>query len=164
MIGSLDPPGASRALERLLAEALIVGLPSIVLPAAEAGAQEKRISLSFTKELLYNIARDNEGQMTDEIVSRLLGLSPAVADVDIIRSGADIILAYTFMAADKLPVRFRLIVEKLAFYRMAAAREDVSGMLAMSALKTSGTVVASPNHRKSSRVPRSFISIGPTYR
>ncbi len=107
----------------LLAVAAHLGAPS------RAPAQEKKVSLSFTKELLYNMARDNEGEMTPEIIDRLRGLSPDVADVRILRSGGHITLEYTVMAADDLPVHFHLTLEKMALYRMAAAREDIDGML-----------------------------------
>jgi hypothetical protein len=109
----------------LLAAVFIValGFPST------AAAQEKNVSLRFTKELLYNMARDNEGEMLREIVDRLRGLSPDVADVRLLRSGGHITLEYTVMAAKDVPVHFHLTLEKMALYRMAAARADIDGML-----------------------------------
>lgn len=92
-------------------------------------AQEKIVTLSFTRELLYTIARDNEGQMTEEIVARLKGLSPGITDVRIGRLGGEVTLACTAAAGDDLQVKFNFILEKMAFYRMAAAREDIDGML-----------------------------------
>jgi hypothetical protein len=107
----------------LLAVAAHLGAPS------RTPAQEKEVSLFFTKELLYKMARDNEEEMTREIIDRLRGLSPDVASVRLLRSGGHITLEYTVMAADDLPVHFHLTLEKMALYRMAAAREDIDGML-----------------------------------
>lgn len=118
-----------KSLSRFTAAALAMAAALVLSVATSYAAPEKKITLSFTKELLYNIARDNDGQMKEEIVGRLLGLSPAVSEADIIRSGGNIILLYTIRASEDLSVAFRLTVEKLAFYRMAAAREDVAGML-----------------------------------
>ncbi|MFC1657631.1 hypothetical protein ACFL2P_03580, partial [Candidatus Moduliflexota bacterium] len=101
---------------------------ALLLPAV-ATAQEKTVNLSFTKELLYNIARDNDGEMTKDLVNRLKGLSPAVSDARIIRSGGDITLAYLVRAGEDMDVAFNLTLEKMAFYRMAAARADIDGML-----------------------------------
>jgi hypothetical protein len=103
----------------------VLSLPS------SAAAQEKTISLSFTKELLYNIARDNEGEMKREHISRLKGLSPAAVRVDIIRRGGNITLAYSVRAGRDIVVNFKLTLEKMAFYRLATAREDIDGMLAI---------------------------------
>jgi hypothetical protein len=133
---------------------LTIILAAVILAAASAAfaAPEKKVALSFTKELLYNIARDNEDQMKEEILSRLLGLSPAVSNVDIIRSGGDVILVYTMDAAENLPVTFRLVIEKLAFYRMAAAREDVAGMLRiLEPVKAKEPLIASLAYRYNDR-------------
>jgi len=122
--------GSRRGPEGLfLAAAVLVAglLGPAFLPVTFA--QEKIVTLSFTKELLYNIARDNEGEMTAEIVSRLKGLSPSVEEVKIIRSGGEVSLSYLIRAGDDLDVAFSLTLEKMAFYRMAAAREDIDGML-----------------------------------
>ena len=110
-----------------LAAAVACALAALFTPAA--WGQEKQVTLTFTKELLYNIARDNEGEMTDEIVGRLKGLSPAVEGVKILRSGGEITLDYAVLAGDDLTVNFALTLDKMAFYRMAAAREDIDGML-----------------------------------
>ena len=103
---------------------------ALSLPSS-AAAQEKTVSLSFTKELLYNIARDNEGEMRRGHISRLKGLSPVAVRVDIIRGGGDITLSYSVRAGTDIVVDFNLTLEKMAFYRLATAREDVDGMLAI---------------------------------
>ncbi len=123
------PPGhpCRPGLLRILAVSAAVLLAAF--PASSARSQEKTVTLSFTKELLYNIARDNEGEMTDEIVGRLKGLSPSVEKVSILRSGGEITLDYVVVAGDDLTVNFGLTLDKLALYRMAAAREDIDGML-----------------------------------
>jgi len=108
---------------------LLAALVFLLAFPAPAPAQEKRVSLRFTKELLYKMAKDNDGEMVREIVDRLRGLSPDVADVSLRRSGGHVTLEYTVMAADDLPVSFHLTLEKMALYRMAAARKDIDGML-----------------------------------
>lgn len=124
-------PGCRRAgCRRRLAIPILSGwLLAAVLFPATLQAQEKTVALFFTKELLYNIARDNEGDATKEIVERLKGLSPSITEVDILREGGDVVLAYLVQIDEDLEVKFNLTLEKMAFYRMAAAREDVDGML-----------------------------------
>jgi len=118
----------------------VIRLPTVIGCAAlfgvlsfpsSASAQEKTVSLSFTKELLYNIARDNEGEMRREHISRLKGLSPIAVKVDIVRGGGNITLLYSVRAGTDIVVDFNLSLEKMAFYRLATAREDIDGMLAI---------------------------------
>ena len=108
---------------------LLAALVFFLAFPAPSAAQEKSVSLRFTKELLYTMAKDNDGEMLNEIVDRLRGLSPDVADVTLRRSGGHVTLVYTVMAAEDLPVSFHLTLEKMALYRMAAARKDIDGML-----------------------------------
>jgi hypothetical protein len=122
---------AVKGVIRLLAVVGCAALSGALTLPPSAAAQEKTVSLSFTKELLYNIARDNEGEMKREHISRLRGLSPAAVRVDIIRRGGNITLSYLVKAGTGIVVDFNLTLEKMAFYRLATAREDIDGMLAI---------------------------------
>ena len=103
-------------------------LTLILLPAVSA-AQEKSFSLSFTKEVLYNIARDSQGDKTGEIVDRMIGLSPGVKDVKIWRTGNKIALIYTAAIEGDLELDFTFSLDRMAYYRMATARSDTEGMM-----------------------------------
>ncbi len=122
---------AMKGVIRLLAVLGYAALSGTLSLPSPAAAQEKTIPLSFTKELLYNIARDNEGEMKREHISRLKGLSPAAVKVDIIRRGGNITLAYSVRAGIDIVVDFNFTLEKMAFYRLATAREDIDGMMAI---------------------------------
>ena len=92
------------------------------------GAQEKKVSLIFTGELLSQIATDNQGEQTAEIVDRIIGLSPAVLNVRLQRASGRVSLLLTASGADDLPVSFQFTLDKMVYYRMRTARADVTGM------------------------------------
>jgi hypothetical protein len=105
-------------------------LATVVAPLqpTAASAQEKRVSLVFTGELLAQIAADNRGEQTAEIVDRVIGLSPAVFNVRLERAGARVRLLLTTSTADELPVNFQFTLEKMIYYRMRTAPADITGM------------------------------------
>ena len=96
--------------------------------ATAARAQEKRVTLIFTGELLSQIATDNQGEQTAEIVDRIIGLSPAVLTVRLQRASGRISLFLAVSGADELPVNFQFTLDKMIYYRMRTARADVTGM------------------------------------
>ena len=66
-----------RLRPRLLPGVCLLLVPAVgLLLATAARAQEKKVSLIFTGELLSQIATDNQGEQTAEIVDRIIGLSP----------------------------------------------------------------------------------------
>lgn len=103
-------------------------LAAVVLAGAPAGAQEKKISLIFTAELVSQIATDNLGEQSSEIIDRIIGLSPSVLNVRIERSGGRVSLIPTVSGADELPVTFQFTLDKMVYYRMRTARGDITGM------------------------------------
>jgi hypothetical protein len=98
------------------------------LLATAASAQEKKVSLVFTGELLSQIATDNQGEQTAEIVDRIIGLSPAVLNVRLQRTGGRVSLFLTASGADELQVNFQFTLDKMVYYRMRTARADITGM------------------------------------
>lgn len=118
-----------RQRPRLLPAAFLFLVPAIsLLLATAAGAQEKKVSLIFTGELLSLIATDNQGEQTAEIVDRIIGLSPAVLDARLQRASGRVILSLTASGVDELPVSFKFSLDKMVYYRMRTARADVTGM------------------------------------
>ena len=106
---------------------LLVPVIALLLATA-ASAQEKKVSLSFTEELLSQIATDNQGEQTAEIVGRIIGLSPAVREVRLQRAGGRVSLLLTASGADEFPVRFQFTLDKMVYYRMRTSRADITGM------------------------------------
>ena len=98
------------------------------LLATAASAQEKRVSLVFTGELLSQIATDNQGEQTAEIVDRIIGLSPTVLSVRLQRAGGRVSLFLTASGADELLVNFQFTLDKMVYYRMRTACADITGM------------------------------------
>jgi hypothetical protein len=104
-------------------------VPAIALFLATAApAQEKKVSLIFTAELLTQIATDNQGEQTAEIVDRIIGLSPTVLSVRLQRAGGRVILFLAARGADELQVNFQFTLDKMVYYRMRTARADITGM------------------------------------
>lgn len=101
---------------------------TVLLLATAAHAQEKKVSLIFTGELLSLIATDNQGEQTAEIVDRVIGLSPAVLNVRLQRASGRVSLFLTASGAADLPVSFQFTLDKMIYYRMRTARADVTGM------------------------------------
>lgn len=93
-----------------------------------AHAQEKKVSLLFTGELLSQIVTDNFGEQTAEILERFVGLSPAVRNAHLQRSGGRVALFLTVSGVDDLPVNFQFTIDKMDYYRMLTARADINGM------------------------------------
>ena len=110
--------------------ALTLGLAAMLLLAPAAQAQEKKVSLMFTEALLSQIATDNQGEQTAEIIDRIIGLSPLVLNVRLQRAGGRIGLFLTVSGAEALPVSFQFTLDKMIYYRMRTARADVTGMTA----------------------------------
>jgi hypothetical protein len=99
-----------------------------LLTALPARAQEKKISLIFTGELLSQIATDNQGEQTAEIVDRIIGLSPSVLNVRLQRASGRVALFLTASGAEDLPVSFQFTLDKMVYYRMRTAAADITGM------------------------------------
>ncbi len=99
-----------------------------LLWTAAARAQEKKVSLNFTGDLLSQIVTDNQGEQTTAILDRIIGLSPAVLSVRLQRAGGRVILLLTASGVDELPVNFRFTLDKMVYYRMRTASADVGGM------------------------------------
>ncbi len=104
-------------------------LGSTLLLTPSASAQEKQLTIRFTKMSLYDIATDIHGEKTEKIASRIVGLSPPVTAVRIHRTETDVTLGFTVKVEGNLTVKFDLTLDKMTFYRMATARTDVDGML-----------------------------------
>jgi len=100
----------------------------VLLLATPAPAQEKKVSLIFTGELLSLIATDNLGEQTAEIVDRIIGLSPALINVHMQRTSGRVSFFLTADGADELNVNFRFILDRMVYYRMRTAPADVTGM------------------------------------
>lgn len=119
---------------RLAALARRLALPAaILLVAALAGlppaaAQERRVSLQFTAELLNQIATDNQGEQTEEIVKRIVGISPGIVDVALLRASGRITLRVTPRTEDDMQPVFRFTLDKMLYYRLKTAKADVNGM------------------------------------
>jgi len=108
---------------------LLVPVIALLL-VTPARAQEKKVSLIFTGELISLIATANQGEQSAEIVDRIIGLSPAVLNVRMQRASGRVSLFLTASGADELPVNFQFTLDKMVYYRMRAARADVNGMTA----------------------------------
>jgi len=106
---------------------LLVPVIAVFLATA-APAQEKKISLTFTEELLSLIATDNLGERSPEIIDRIIGLSPAVLKLRLQRASGRVSLLISASAADDLPVSFQFTIGKMVYYRMRTAGADISGM------------------------------------
>ena len=106
---------------------LLVTVAALLLPAA-ASAQEKKVSLVFTGELLSQIATDNQGERTAEIVNRIIGLSPTVLSVRLQRAGGRVSLYLGTGGVDELPVSFQFTIDKMVYYRMRTSSADITGM------------------------------------
>ena len=107
---------------------LLLAALAAALLAPPAGAQEKRVSLLFTGELLSLIATDNQGEQTAEVVDRIIGLSPSVLNVRLQRASGRVSLFLTASGADELPVNFQFTLDKMIYYRMRTASADITGM------------------------------------
>jgi len=114
-------PALGAAAWRLFSALAVVLL---LVPTLSAG--EKSLSLIFTDELLTQIATDNQGEQSDEIVKRIIGLSPAVINARLERAGGRVGLFLT-VNADDLPVHFRFTLDKMTYYRLRTARADLAG-------------------------------------
>lgn len=121
-------PGRQRLRPLVGVCLLLVPLLALLLPSTAARAQEKTISLIFTAELLSQIATDNLGEQTAEIVDRIIGLSPAVLNVRLQRAGGRVNLFLTASGAEELPLNFQFSLDKMVYYRMRTARADITGM------------------------------------
>lgn len=106
---------------------LLVPVVALLLATA-ASAQEKKVALVFTGELLSQIATDNQGEQTAEIVGRIIGLSPTMLSVGLQRAGGRVSLLLTASGVDELPVKFQFTLDKMVYYRMRTARADITGM------------------------------------
>ena len=93
-----------------------------------AHAQEKKVSLTFTGELLSKIATDNQGEQTAEIVDRIIGLSPQCSTVRLQRAGGRVGLFLTASGPDGIPVSSQFTLDKMTYYRIRTASADVNGM------------------------------------
>ena len=122
MVSQRQPPRLFPVLCLLLAPVIVA------LSATAASAQEKMVSLVFTGELLSQIATDNQGEQTAEIVDRIIGLSPAVLNVRLQRAGGRVSLFLAASGADELRVNFQFTLDKMVYYRMRTARADITGM------------------------------------
>lgn len=114
------------SLKRLLAAALCLA----VLAAAPAAAQQKKVSLIFTNDVLNQIATDNQGEMTEEIIGRITGLSPWISTVRLRRASGRVTLEIAMRPEDDLQLRFKFSLDKMLYYRLKTARADVDGMTA----------------------------------
>jgi len=122
------------------------------LLATTAPAQEKMVSLVFTGELLSQIATDNQGEQTAEIVDRIIGLSPAVLDVRLQRTGGRVSLFLAASVADELRVNFLFTLDKMVYYRMRTARADITGMTgALQAAKAAEPLLREVGYRYDGR-------------
>jgi hypothetical protein len=118
-----------RQAPRLFPVLCLLLLPVIAaLSPTAAAAQEKMVSLVFTGELLSQIATDNQGEQTAEIVNRIIGLSPAVLSVRLQRAGGRVSLFLATSGVDELRVSFEFTIDKMIYYRMRTARADITGM------------------------------------
>jgi len=117
-----------RQAPRLVPALCLLLVPVLaLLPATAATAQEKKVSLVFTGELLSQIATDNQGEQTAEIIDRIIGLSPTVINVRLQRAGGRVSLLLT-AGADELLVSFQFTIDKMVYYRMRTARADITGV------------------------------------
>jgi hypothetical protein len=136
-------------------KALLLMVPVMVLAlalATAAPAQEKKVALAFTGELLSLIATDNQGEQTQEIVDRIIGLCPALLNVRVQRASNRVSLLLTASGADDLPVRFQFSLDKMVYYRMRTARADVSGMTeALQEAKAAEPLLRAVGYRYDSR-------------
>jgi len=107
----------------------ILLLAALAVPPA--AAQERRVELVFAPELLSRIATDNQGEQSEGITERILGLSRGIAAVEISRSSGRITLTVTPREQDGLRPTFRFTVDKMLYYRMNTARGDITGMTEM---------------------------------
>lgn len=124
----------------------------VLLLATAARAQEKKVTLTFTGELLSLIATDNLGEQTAEIVDRIIGLSPTLLNVHLQRASGRVSLFLTASGADELRVNFQFTLDKMVYYRMRAARADVSGMTeALQAAKTAEPLLREVGYRYDGR-------------
>ena len=120
---------SQRQAPRLFPVLCLLLLPVIaVLSPTAAAAQEKMVSLVFTGELLSQIATDNQGEQTAEIVNRIIGLSPSVHSVRLQRAGGRVSLFLATSGVDELRVSFEFTIDKMIYYRMRTARADITGM------------------------------------
>jgi len=118
-----------RQVPRLLPVICLLLIPLVAaLLATAASAQEKKVSLVFTAELLSQIATDNLGEQTAEIVDRVIGLSPALLNVRLQRTGGRVSLFLAASGADEIEVNFQFTLDKMVYYRMRTARADITGM------------------------------------
>lgn len=106
---------------------LLLTVSALVL-APVARAQEQRVPLIFTGDLLSLIATDNQGEQSAEIANRIIGLSPAVRNVRLQRAGGQVRLFLTTGGAEEIPVSFQFSLDKMVYYRMLTARADINGV------------------------------------
>ena len=120
---------SQRPAPRLFPVLCLLLLPVLAaLSPTAAAAQEKMVSLVFTGELLSQIATDNQGEQTAEIVDRIIGLSPTLLSVRLQRAGGRVSLFLAAGGADDLLVNFQFTLDKMVYYRMRTARADITGM------------------------------------
>ena len=117
-----------KARRRFPALCLLLATGVALLLPAPAPAQEKKVTLVFTGELLSQIAADNQGEQTAEIVNRIIGLSPAVLSVRLQRAGGRVSLFLATSGVDESIVSFQFTIDKMVYYRMRTARADINGM------------------------------------
>ena len=101
----------------------------VLLLAPAARAQEKKVSLIFTGELLSQIATDNQGSSRGDRRSPHRPL-PLDLDVRMQRASGRVSLMLTASGDDDLRVSFQFTLDKMVYYRMQTARADVDGMTA----------------------------------
>ena len=141
-----------RSRPRLIPRLCLLLVPLVAMIPAAARAQEHKVSLIFTGELLSMIATDNQGEQSGEIVDRIIGLSPAVLDVRLQRAGGRVSLQLTASGADELPVSFQFTLDKMIYYRMRTARADITGMTeALQAAKAAEPLLREVGYRYDGR-------------
>jgi hypothetical protein len=133
--------------------ACVLLVPLFALPFASAAhAQEKKVSLIFTEELLAKIATDNQGEQTAEIIDRIIGLSPAVLTVRLQRAGGRVSLFLTASGPDDIPVSFQFTLDKMTYYRIRTASADVNGITeALQAAKGAEPLLSGVGYRYDGR-------------
>lgn len=145
----LPPPRRPRLLPLV---GILVFAVVAVLFATAVSAQEKRVTLVFTGELLSQIVTDNQGEQTAEIVARIIGLSPTVLSAGMQRAGGRVSLSLTTGGVDDLPLTFRFTLDRMVFYRMRTASADINGMTeALQAAKAAEPLLREVGYRYDGR-------------
>ncbi len=100
----------------------------LFLTPAPARPQDRKLTVQFTKEILYTMASDNLGEQNREMIDRIIGISPGISKLSIDRQGNRLILLVHTPSKELKEITFSMGFDKMDLYKLAVAKKDLAGI------------------------------------